>query len=143
MDPVAEEAVNAQITVSRTISMGHRLPSYRGICASPHGHNVRVEVTLYAGERFLDFKEASDYLGHVLADFDHAMVLAGTDPLLEGLRAFAFRTVALSVEPTTEALAQFVYNDMAASYTVLAVTVHETDKYSATVTGPDPNVRRL
>ncbi len=130
------------ITTERTISMGHRLPSYQGVCASPHGHNVRFEVEIDTRGGFIDFKRIDSALAAVLADLDHAMVLHESDPLLELLRGFGFRTVALSVEPTTEALAQLVFNEMQGSFTVVAVTVYETAKYSAFTTQPNPNVVR-
>lgn len=127
----------ASIVVCHTVSMGHRLPSYDGICRSPHGHNVRVEAELSA-PAFLDFKEAQDALRAVLAPLDHAMVLHRADPLLPVLRAADanFRLVALSVEPTTEALASLVFNDLWSTYgaQLKRVTVHETDKYAAVET---------
>ena len=59
-----------------------------------------------------------------------------TDPLLPVLHELDMRVLALNVEPTTEAIAQVVFNWLARSkgYAVVRVTVYETDKYSATCT---------
>jgi 6-pyruvoyl-tetrahydropterin synthase len=132
------------ITVTHTISMGHRLPSYDGVCSSPHGHNLRVEVQVRVPpDVFLDFKLVSGHLAGILAPLDHAMVLHDKDPLAHVLLVAGFRVVKLSSEPTTEALAQYVYAEMARhAHAVVRVTVHETDRYSAETThGGD--VRRV
>lgn len=131
-----------KICVSHTISMGHRLPSYEGICSSPHGHNVTVEVEVTSPD-FLDFKEVSDSLHRVLDGFDHAMVLYEKDDVLNFLRAQGFRTVSLSVEPTTEALATYFYNRMHEAYAgTMRVTVHETAKYAAIAESEDGRIYR-
>lgn len=134
----------AIIKASATISMGHRLPSYKGICSSPHGHNVTVDVTVFAADKeFVDFKKVGDILELVLADFDHAMVLHDRDPLLTVLRTFGFRTVALNIEPTTEAIAAYVFNEIReAGFMMECVKVHETAKYSAIVCSHDARVKR-
>ena len=130
------------ITVQRTISMGHRLPSYPGICSSPHGHNVVVEVEVYADD-FLDFKEVDQVLLSIIQDFDHAMVLWDNDPLGEYLLGAGFRVVLLSHEPTTENIASYIFEQMLRSYSQLVcVTVHETAKYSATARGAAHVTRR-
>lgn len=123
------------ITVGRTISMGHRLPSYNGVCSSLHGHNVRIEVTLRVSNEFVDFKAVDTYLAELTDSLDHSMVLYDGDPWLGVLRELPTRIVTLNVEPTTEALAKLVSNWMNNHVLVDHVTVHETDKYSATYSG--------
>ena len=131
------------IIVNHTISMGHRLPTYKGICSSPHGHNVTVATRIETAE-FLDFKEVSDELRQILQDFDHAMVLHVSDPLVEALAPFGFRLVLLNVEPSTENIAQHVFNELVrSSYDVQEVTVHETAKYAASVYLADDLVQRI
>lgn len=135
------------ITVSHTISMGHRLPSYDGICNSLHGHNVRFEVSVETGDVFYDFKVLKDHLIHIIRDFDHALVLHTEDPLLPLIQG-AFRTqrfVVLNVEPTTETIAQYVFDQLRAKLgrMVTSVKVHETDKYSATCVLGMGTVQRL
>lgn len=134
------------VSAQKVISTGHRLPSYEGICSSPHGHNMKfvAEVTVEDGY-FLDFKEVSRWLDDILEPMDHAMVLFHKDPLLPVLERFAFRLVSLSVEPTTEALGTYVFNQLvkhakAALVRVSSVTVHETDKYTAVVTQENKQV---
>lgn len=122
------------ITVQRSISMGHRLPSYQGICSSPHGHNIRVEVTISVprGE-FVDFKSVDQVLQETLEPMDHAMVLQREDPLLKILQDMKFRTYPFTPEPTTENLAQHIGQMIhLRGLEVMQCTVHETDKYSAT-----------
>lgn len=134
------------ITIEHTVSMGHRLPSYKGLCSSPHGHNMRVVVTLET-EGFVDFKQVSEVLGAILMPFDHAMILQESDPLLKVLNDMGFRTFPTREEPTTEALAQLIMEifsavlgdrqnvgSLAERCEVIQVTVHETAKYSATAT---------
>lgn len=122
------------LTVEHTISMGHRLPSYQGICSSPHGHNARFVVQIDSKDEFIDFKYLRDTLCQVLEPMDHAMVLHDDDPLLPILKGMNFRVVQMSEEPTTEAIARRVLSFMrarCAPVVVLSVTMHETDKYAA------------
>lgn len=124
------------IVVEHTISMGHRLPSYEGICSSPHGHNMRVEVEIETFNKFIDFKSVKDHLISVLAYMDHAMLLWEHDPLLKVLLGMQFRVYIMYSEPTTEAIAAHIYALLTAGYKDLRrVTVFETDKYSATCRG--------
>jgi 6-pyruvoyltetrahydropterin/6-carboxytetrahydropterin synthase len=117
--------------------MGHRLPSYDGVCASMHGHNIRVEVDLYTPE-FLDFKEVDETLRTLLSALDHSMVLYQHDEFAKVLSPLkGQRLVLLSVEPTTENIAQLIFNGMKDAYTgVTSVLVHETSKYSALANSP-------
>lgn len=123
------------IHVEVAMSMGHRLPSYKGICSSPHGHNAKVEVVVET-TKFIDFKDVQRDLRVVTDQMDHSMILWKDDPLLPILKNdFEFRTYQLDVEPTTENIAWEIFNKMKdAGYKVRSVTVHETDKYAATVT---------
>lgn len=137
----------AQITVSREISMGHRLPAYDGICSSMHGHNVRFEVKVNAAG-FLDFKLVDRHLETLLAELDHAMVLAHDDPWVMTMPK-GQRLVTLSVDPTTENLAQLILNEMSLIFETqnLPARIHsvhafETSKYSAVAFAPDGNRTR-
>lgn len=127
------------ITVSHTISMGHRLPSYDGICNSPHGHNVKVEAEVASKNGgFLDFKAVAKDLKSILEPMDHAMVLWQGDDLLRVLAEMNFRTYRMELEPTTENIAKLIFYHLTRmgfyDYLVYSVTVHETDKYSAKAT---------
>lgn len=135
------------VTASRVISMGHRLPSYPGICSSMHGHNVRVEVSIRVKE-FLDFKEVDTWLKAILDPLDHAMVMYEHDPFVPQLKKWPQRLVLLNVEPTTENIAQLIMNEIAipcreAHSTIEQVVVHETDKYRAVCTSISHTVERV
>lgn len=123
------------ITVQHTISMGHRLPSYPGDCSSPHGHNMRVEVSVNGRfDEFVDFKLVKSSLKTVMEDMDHAMILVKDDPLLPVLIELGFRTYRLREEPTTEAIAEEICRLMQVlRYDVQKVVVHETENYSVTL----------
>jgi len=131
------------ITVTQSISMGHRLPTYDGVCSSLHSHNIRVDVGITT-RAFLDFKVVSERLRDILEPFDHAMVLHNTDPVINALRTLpGQRLVMLSVEPTTENLASYIYQEMRDLFhDVLSVTVYETDKYSATCSAESTVIER-
>ena len=133
------------IEASTTLSMGHRLPTYDGICSSPHGHNIVVTAQVTSFGPFLDFKEVRHALQVILADFDHAMVLWDQDSIVSSFRAWSFRTVVLNVEPTTEAIAEYVFNQMASrGYNVFSIRVQETAKYAALcVAHPVRNIHRI
>lgn len=135
-------ASRANITVQRTISMGHRLPSYDGICSSMHGHNVTFEVMLHT-TRFTDFKLVDRDLAHLLEPLDHAMVLYQHDSFVPQLRRWPQRLVLLNVEPTTEALAELLFNELSGlAWHVVEVKVYETSKYAASV-GEGGFVKRI
>jgi 6-pyruvoyl-tetrahydropterin synthase len=124
--------------------MGHRLPNYDGICSSAHGHNFTIVATVREeADEFIDFKKLDGILGELLEDFDHAMVLYVNDPLLALLQSLKMRTVALTVEPTTEAIAQYFFNELNGKFVVLKVAVSETAKYTATVDSLNLTVARV
>ena len=134
------------IVVKHTISMGHRLQSYKGICSSLHGHNVVVEAHFTSKDKFLDFKVLHEHLKAVLDDFDHAMVLEENDPIVAALAPFSIRTVLLSHEPTTENIAAYVLNSLLHVLPeTFAVKVRETEKYYASTSTKDTytDVRRV
>jgi len=131
----------ANLHIRRTISMGHRLSTYDGICSSMHGHNVTFEVMLHT-TKFTDFKAVDRDLGRLLEPLDHAMVLFEDDPFVRVLRPLPQRLVLLNVEPTTEAIAELIFNEMCElSWIIVEVKVYETDKYAASI-GHGGNVKR-
>lgn len=121
------------ISVKTTISMGHRLPNYDGVCSSLHGHNVTITANIDTKE-FIDFKQVKRHLKEITDDFDHAMVLYDKDPLYSHLllAPTPLRLIALSVEPTTENIATYIYNILRSIYVgLLVVAVEETASYTA------------
>ena len=128
------------ITVEHTISMGHRLPSYKGVCSSPHGHNMRVELEVLprldadAVPIFTDFKRVKQDLMDVLQPLDHCMILHDEDPLLTYLEGFDFRVLPMPEEPTTEAITEWIFDKVKErGYNIVRVTCHETAQYSVSV----------
>jgi len=78
------------LTVTKQLrtETGHRLNNYDGRCSHLHGHSYLWEVTATAPEltdngMILDFKDLKVAMNVVLDPLDHALVLAGTDPLVE------------------------------------------------------------
>jgi 6-pyruvoyl-tetrahydropterin synthase len=100
---------------------------------------VDVDVT-----GFLDFKVLDALLWQVLQPMDHAMILQKEDPLLIVLEDMGFRTYSTNEEPTTEYLAEVIGSELVHHHllSVTKVTVHETDKYSATWRNPNAFPRR-
>lgn len=129
------------ISASRTVSIGHRIPSYDGICSSPHGHNLQVVVSAEPldNDALYDFKELDRQLAAVLSDWDHAMILSIDDPLAQVLRDMGFRVVTLDEEPSTENMAEAILFDLLTKATdpsrvrILNIDLQETDKYGANV----------
>lgn len=111
--------------VTRTMEfpMGHRLATHMGLCRHIHGHNYRVQVNV-SGERdingiVIDFKALKEILADVFDKYDHALVLAGDDPVVgaymidvDGGRLTADQAgfgniIAVPFAPTAENLAEY------------------------------------
>ena len=93
-----------EISVKTRFSAAHRLRDYAGDCANVHGHNWEVVVRLEASDLdglgiAMDFREVKKYLADVVAELDHTDL--NTHP--------AF----VSVNPTSERLARFIFDKMA------------------------------
>ena len=128
--------------------MGHRLPTYAGICRSPHGHNMTITVKVTV-KTFTDFKEVDAELASIVESFDHTMILQDSDPLVAVLVPMGFRVVTLNVEPTTENIATLIFNELHAKladrkFTALySVQVQETAKYGARVNEGNWRIKRV
>ncbi len=109
------------LVFSRRYAMAHRLladPGVAGKCATPHGHNETVKVTLQAAHpqpldgtrNMVEPFEAAKATWHRWIDdeVDHAFQLADSDPLLGYFRAHEAerlgRLLITPGDPTTEAL---------------------------------------
>ena len=139
-----------QLTVERSTATAHRLSRYDGVCGNVHGHNINWEVSLNVHmtdephNMPLDFKDVAELLDW----FDHALVLAQDDEMLEldpvwgGVEEDAEYPIEYQSEvygqvwvfegdPTCEVLAQYVADEFAAIEDVfdVEVTAYETDKY--------------
>lgn len=110
---------NALITAYRyhDFSMGHRVPGHEGACKHLHGHNYRVHFYVEAPKldklgRAIDFSVIKSTLCQWLEDnWDHKMVLAQTDPYVEGLADIVDEPEGLVLVPfipTAENLADYL-----------------------------------
>ncbi len=64
------------LTIEDYISAAHQLRGYKGKCENIHGHNWKVEVSVYGNKLnnlgiLIDFHDLKDMLKEVLQQFDH------------------------------------------------------------------------
>ena len=90
----------------------HRLPGHDGGCRHLHGHSYRmtVELTGPLGEHGMvaDFHEIKSWLRPLIADWDHATLVADTDQeLLDVVRSHGWRHAVLPFDTTAENLCRF------------------------------------
>ena len=104
------------------IESGHRLSKHPEKCRFPHGHTRTIEVvlgadSLDANDMVCDYKALKTVVARELERFDHAMLLAATDPLREAFAPFAERVVLMEEgDPTTEVLARHLFLAIAAAF---------------------------
>ena len=104
------------------IESGHRLSKHPEKCRFPHGHTRTIEVvlgadSLDANDMVCDYKALKTVVARELERFDHAMLLAATDPLREAFAPFAERVVLMEEgDPTTEVLARHLFLAVAAAF---------------------------
>ena len=92
-----------QITVERDFDAAHCLRNYGGKCETLHGHRFVVRATVKAAELndiglAYDFTVLKQYLGDILARFDHTN-LNELPPFTE-------------INPSSENIARVVYTEM-------------------------------
>ncbi len=104
------------------IESGHRLSKHPEKCRFPHGHTRTIEVVLWAAsldanDMVCDYKALKTVVAHELERFDHAMLLAASDPLKDAFAPFAERVVLLEDgDPTTEVLARHLFRAVGAAF---------------------------
>jgi 6-pyruvoyltetrahydropterin/6-carboxytetrahydropterin synthase len=104
------------------IESGHRLSKHPEKCKFPHGHTRTVEVVLRAdsldaNDMVCDYKALKTVVERELERFDHAMLLAATDPHRASFASFGERVVLLEEgDPTTEVLARHLFHRIAAAF---------------------------
>jgi 6-pyruvoyltetrahydropterin/6-carboxytetrahydropterin synthase len=141
-----------RITRTHEIDAGHRVCGHGGKCANLHGHRFKFDLTCEAVDQtkpldnlgmVVDFGVIKDRLCSWLdRQWDHRMLLWEDDPLLPALRDADPTVTVLPVNPTAENLAALVVEVIGPNVLVLtgvklvACTVHETAKCSATYTLP-------
>ena len=128
-----------RVTKEISFCFGHRLMDYDGKCRQLHGHNGRAVVTVEGREldamgMVVDFAAMRRHIGDWIdRTLDHKMLLFRGDPLVRLLREAGEAVVAMDAHPTTENLAKFIADWVAAEgYPVVEVTVWETPTSYAT-----------
>ncbi|ELR72001.1 Queuosine biosynthesis QueD, PTPS-I [Fulvivirga imtechensis AK7] len=103
-----------RVTKEFDFEMAHALHGYDGKCANIHGHTYYLSVTVIGKP---GAKEGDPKLGmvvdfsvlkmivkeQVVDQFDHALVLKDTDPLVAGIHGFS-HVIKTSYQPTCENL---------------------------------------
>ena len=112
------------IQFKRRFSMAHRLRFERtSKCATPHGHNEFVSVSLQARDRSIDwgganyaasFSQMKEAWHRFVDDsLDHAFQLGGGDPMIGYFQQhepdLLPRLLVIAGDPTTEAVAMALY----------------------------------
>lgn len=91
------------LTVEDYISAAHQLVGYQGKCENIHGHNWKVEISVY-GEKLndvgllIDFHDLKKMIKEVLDEFDHTQ-LNDTEPFK-------------NINPSSEHLSRVIYEKM-------------------------------
>jgi 6-pyruvoyltetrahydropterin/6-carboxytetrahydropterin synthase len=105
-----------RLTVSDHFSSAHQLRHYQGKCESLHGHNFTVQVQVQGRDLdpklgiVMDFQELRTLLKQVLAELDHRN--------LNELSEFS------EINPSSEHLARYIYQRLAALLPSPGVTMH-------------------
>ncbi|HOX38541.1 MAG TPA: 6-carboxytetrahydropterin synthase QueD [Candidatus Brocadiia bacterium] len=111
-----------EVILESSFSSAHRLREYDGNCERMHGHNWRIEVAVARPDldemgMVIDFRDLKRHLKEIFADFDH-YILNDRPPFTE-------------INPTTENIAKYVFDELArrlpAPAHVRHVTAWETD----------------
>ena len=100
------------ITVTKEFrtETAHRLANHPGACKFIHGHSYRYEVTVGTNSEcnmVIDFKDLKQIMEKVIGPWDHALLLATSDPLLKELLPFT-KVIEVSWIPTAENMAQSI-----------------------------------
>lgn len=135
------------VTIEIQFEYGHRLTKHQGKCCHIHGHNgvivVQIESSsLNENDVVIDFGDVKKFLQEWIdIHWDHAFLVNTDDPLGEilhrfdpTLRIFYFQ----QADPTAEKMAEYLYHVLKQQIPdelyIQAITVHETERSSATYT---------
>ncbi len=105
-------------TVTREIHFcyGHRLLNHKGMCRHLHGHNGKLEITLYADTldrlgMVRDFEEIKEIVqSWVNQVLDHNMILCKGDPVIPMLEHLGERHHVIRENPTAEVISRMVFD---------------------------------
>lgn len=116
-----------KISISSDFSSAHTLRGYKGKCENLHGHNWKVEVSVYSNKldklgMVMDFKDLKKTTYAILDELDHKN--------LNDLPYFK------KVNPTSENIAKYIYDKISFQLSAfghqLKITVWESDTSRAT-----------
>lgn len=115
-----------EVFVQTQFSAAHRLAGYEGDCARFHGHNWQVTVfircrSLNAVGIAVDFRDIKHYLSDLLLGLDHTDL--NQHPEFQGRN------------PTSEAIACFLYHKLVAAVNTDDVRVHRVQVSESPNTG--------
>ncbi len=119
------------VKVQLEFSAGHTIRGYKGVCSRPHGHNWKVIVEAVT--------PALDDLG---MSIDFYALQKATQEIIDIYDHRDMNQIAPfdAVNPTSENIAKFFYGELRKKLTepvrISAVTIYETDAYSATYSEP-------
>lgn len=94
---------------------GHRLLNYEGKCKHPHGHNAVVEIECEGSGcdvrgMLVDFGDIKDAVKtYIDENWDHAMLLHRTDPLVEEYKKRGEPVFLFDENPTAETFAKHLF----------------------------------
>ena len=96
----------------------HRLPWHTEGCQHLHGHSYQMWVELKGGldenGMLLDFKDIKQYLAPLVAQWDHAVLIAETDTqLLQAITWLGSKHYLLPYDTTSENLCRYVTDFLA------------------------------
>jgi 6-pyruvoyltetrahydropterin/6-carboxytetrahydropterin synthase len=134
--------------------MGHRLPFHEGLCKNIHGHSYRAEIELTGplneNGMVIDFYVLSQLVKPVIEELDHSFMVNDQDTLLTNfLEEHSFKATVVEFYTTAENIAGYLCDRIiktleSIQHTIdlIAVTVWETEKASATVKKVIPEEHR-
>lgn len=134
--------------------MGHRLPFHDGLCKNIHGHSYRAEIELTGplneNGMVIDFYMLSQLVKPVIEELDHSFMVNDQDTLLTNfLEEHSFKATVVEFYTTAENIAGYLCDKIiktleSIQHTIdlIAVTVWETEKASATVKKVIPEEHR-
>lgn len=140
---------DAMVVRRHEFDAGHRVATHEGKCRSPHGHRYVVEVAVRGGipssGMVIDFGVLADAMAKVIdTRYDHAFLVAADDHRMRtALNADdTWKVVVMANPPTAENLAVQLGHELrwelhSSGLELVSITVHETPKSRAVVSGRD------
>ena len=119
--------------------MAHRLiSSFSKSCQNYHGHSYELEVFFKSDKlnndgMVIDFGEIKERLKNLVDEFDHALVLNETDPVLKLFEQCETKIVKINYNPTAECMTKDFYDRIKkllihySNIQLVKVRLHETN----------------